>query len=177
MTEITWREVKRVDVNMTPGALWRLALEYVQGPRLLRLRVLNSKGEPVLNGEPGLNKDGKAKVDPAGKVDWPTWGLADSICSPDGNPRNPPKDTLLLCSRAPQGALIGKLGGSSADHPDTAPNSQPYGTRKVFAVGTYCVIAVAKDDSGPLFLTRNETLDAFNADMGHLNVLIEEASA
>jgi len=32
MTEITWREVKRVDVQMNAGPLWRLALEFVQGP-------------------------------------------------------------------------------------------------------------------------------------------------
>jgi hypothetical protein len=169
MTEITWREVKRVDVQMNAGPLWRLALEFVQGPRLLRIRVLNSKGNPV------LNADGKPEMN-AGAADWPTWGKAGSICRPDGAPANPPRNVLLLCSQAPYGALIGKLGGSSADNPDTTPSSPPYGTKKVFAVGTYCVIAMTKDDSGPLFLTRNESLDAFKDDMGELKVLIEEAS-
>ena len=170
MTEIAWREVKRLDLKMTPGSLWRLAHEYVQGPRLLRLRVLNADNRPAIDpatGNPVADASGNS----------PQWGKDDNACTPDGAPTNPPKDTVLLCSKAPRGALVAKLGGSSADHPDTAANSQPYGSRKVFAVGSYCVILVAKDDSGPLFLTRNETLDAFREDMGELKILIEEAVA
>jgi hypothetical protein len=72
--------------------------------------------------------------------------------------------------------LIGKLGGSSADQPDASQTTAPYGTKKVFAVGSYSVIALTKDDAGPLYLTRNETLDAFSEDLGTLHILIEEAT-
>ena len=154
MTEVLFRQVILFELKMTPGPIWRRALDYVQGPRLLRIQVTDSAGKPAS----------------------PKWGTAGNLCEPDGSPTNPPKDALLLCCRAPMGALIGKLGGSSADQPDTSPNAPPYGNKKVFAVGTYCVIALAKDDSGPLFLTKNEVLDSFKDDMGSLWILIEEAT-
>ncbi len=154
MTELAWDKVKLLKLEMKPGPLWRVALDYVAGPRLLRFRVTDDKGNPA-------DSD---------------WGRKGHECKAYGSPTTPAPNTTLLCSTAPMGALIGKLGGSSADHPDTAANAAPYGTKKVFAVGSYCVIAMTKDDSGPLFLTQNEVLAAFAEEMGTLYILIEEAT-
>jgi hypothetical protein len=161
MTELVWRNVKTTEktseLKMTPGSLWRRAIDFVPGPRLLRLQVTDKDGKPLAAAA--------------------QWGPAGNLSSPDGLPTSPPKGTLLLCTTAPIGALIGKLGGSSADNPDTTANAPPFGTKKVFAVGSYCVISLSKDDGGPLFLTRNDVLDAFSQDMGSLFILIEEATS
>lgn len=154
MTGVAWDKVKHFQLVMKPGPLWRLALDYVPGPRLLRIQVTDDRGVPA----------------------DPDWGRKGHECKAYGLPTASLPKTALLCSSAPKGALIGKLGGSSADQPDITPNAPPNGSKKVFAVGSHCVIAVTKDDSGPLYLTQNEVLDAFAEDMGVLWILIEEAT-
>ncbi len=50
-----------------------------------------------------------------------------------------------------------------------------YSGRKVFTVGTYCVVTLASSDSGALFLTMNDAPENFKDHSGELHVLIEEA--
>ena len=154
MTKPAWREVQVVNVPAKPAGLWNLVLPYVAGPRLLRLTT--------------RDKDEKNQAVPT------AWRTSDGEeCGPEGIPKNTAKPGVL-CATAPTGALIAKLGGSTADQPDPGAGG-PYPGRKVFAVGSYAVVALANNDSGPLFLTMNDDPESFAKHAGALTVLIEEA--
>lgn len=82
-------------------------------------------------------------------------------------------------ARCKSGALIGKIGGSAVDRPEAAPtgaDTLPYPGRKVFPIGKLCVIQIAKDNGGPLFMTMNDEPGGFAVHNGSLHVLIEEAA-
>jgi len=79
-----------------------------------------------------------------------------------------------LCGGALYGALIGKIGGSSADVPDNSQQASPYGSRRAFAVGSHCVISLGATKGGPLFVTMNDTPEGFANHSGALVVLVEE---
>jgi hypothetical protein len=71
--------------------------------------------------------------------------LAGVECGPDGLPGFPLPYDKLLVPTAPPGALIGKLGGSTADQKD--------GT--IFTIGSFAVFAVPDKSSGPLYIGVN----------------------
>lgn len=159
MTTPTWTQVDTVKVDAKPGGFWNLAIEFVPGPRLLRFRV--------------IEKDKGGKSVPL------EWTVNDTVrspvtCGPNGVALGDAK-VSYLCPGAPVGALIGKLGGSLADVPDPTQAATPFGTKKVFAVGTYCVIKVADADSGPLYLTMNDEPASFYKHSGALHVEISSA--
>ena len=154
MTNPSWRVIKTVKIDAKPQGLWNVALEYVSGPRLLRLTA--------------LDKDEKGAA--LAKSWHPT---ANEESGPDGLLKTGAK-TGRLYAMAPFGALIGKLGGSSADQPDTAVTAKD--GQKMFAVGSYAVIALGKDDGGPLFLTMNDSPEGFAEHSGTLYVRLEEAA-
>jgi hypothetical protein len=144
-----------VPVPSRIAGFWTLVLEFVPGARLLRVRVLSADA----NGAQ-LNTQ---------------WSPADNIhCGPDGYP-NDTKRTNLLCSSAAYGALIGKIGGSTADVPDSSAGSAgPYPGRKVFAVGSDCIVTLpSAADGGPLFLTMNDQPCSFEHHAGGLFVTVE----
>ncbi|HWT05046.1 MAG TPA: hypothetical protein VN224_04770 [Xanthomonadales bacterium] len=68
-----------------------------------------------------------------------------------------------LCDKAPVGALIGKLGGSTAGAADGA----------VFVVGSSCIVKVGDDDA-PLYLTINDEESGMSNNQGSLKVKIEQ---
>ena len=70
---------------------------------------------------------------------------------------------------------LAKIGGSTADVPDsTAGSSGPYPGKKVFAVGSDCIVALpAAADGGPLFFTMNDKPSDFEQHTGELFVTIE----
>jgi len=157
MTLPTWNTISIVKVDAKPSGLWTLAVEYVPPSRLLRLRV--------------VDKDESQKT--VGKE----WNRSQgTTCGPDGDQESTTK-TGILCSTASVGALIAKLGGSTADVPDSTPGTtSPYTGKKVFPVGSFCIVAVTiAADAGPLFLTINDTPDAFNLHSGALYVEISVA--
>jgi len=93
-------------------------------------------------------------------------GAAQPIpCGADGTPGDG-YSANHLCATAPTGALIGKIGGSTADKPDAA---------SVFAVGQYCIRTLKTEESGALFLTMNDVPGNFAQHDGVLKVRIEEA--
>ncbi len=101
---------------------------------------------------------------------------ADQYCTASGATRN---DVAALLPSAPVGALIGKLGGGTADFPPppiapTQPAALPTGI-KLFAVGAYAVIDVKDADSGPLFLTMNDTLAGFANHRGKMKIKVSLA--
>jgi hypothetical protein len=46
----------------------------------------------------------------------------------------------------------------------------------VFAVGSYCLISIGATEGGPLFLTMNDSPEAFAHHSGALYVLVEQHS-
>jgi hypothetical protein len=151
--EPSWQQLKLVKVESTV-ALWSLAKDYIAGSRLLRFTV--------------VDKDEQKQT---ASISWSP--IKGTMCGANGIVANPPKSGCLSTG-APYGALIGKLGGSSADIPDSSTPTAPYGTKRVFAIGTHCVIALGGSEGGPLYLTMNDSPDGFANHSGDLHVLIEE---
>jgi hypothetical protein len=161
----SWKPLAKVKVSAQPEGLWNKIIPYVCGPRLLQLTAVDSddKGNQVSK----------------------CWELSKAEeCNPDGALDDPKqqqpaeqKPQPLLVSIAPRGALVGKVGGSTADLPDTSPaaTTTPYPGSKVFVSGSYAVIALAGNESGPLFLTMNDSPSGFRAHSGEIWVLVEEA--
>jgi hypothetical protein len=150
-----WTSLAKFKVEARPSGLWIVA-GYFAGSRLLRFTV--------------LDKDAQNQTVPT------SWNPATGIkCGADGLGIAPTKSGLLTLG-ALYGALIAKLGGSSADVPDGSQPTAPYGNKRVFAVGSYCVISLAATEGGPLFLTMNDNPEGFVNHSGALHVLIEECS-
>ena len=104
-----------------PGrALWTLAADWIPGGVLL-------------------------KIDASRAAVWAYSDTADASCHADGHPQSLLTRTRCLVKTAPVGALVGKIGGSSAGVSD--------GWR--FVVGSQCMIRVP-DHGGPLYLTIND---------------------
>lgn len=85
MGQPTWRELKTIDVPLSAGTAWTMALEYVKAGRALRFSA-------------------------SGK--WQPEGVTSPIGA-DGDPLAPNAGSEFLDS-APFGALIGRVGISSA---------------------------------------------------------------
>jgi len=154
--EPTWQSLQRVKVEARPVGLWGLASAYVPGSRLLRFKVIST--------------------DEQGNTVPTVWSpVKGTNCEADGLISVPAKLGLLSMA-AMYGALIGKVGGSSADLPDSSSPGAPYGNKRVFPVGSYCVISIGSAEGGPLFLTMNDSPDGFAQHSGTLQVLIEEHS-
>jgi hypothetical protein len=151
-----WTPLKRFKVEARPTGLWSVVSDYVPGSRLLRFTLLdkNAQNLPVST----------------------SWSPATGVqCGADGIGIATAKAGLLTPS-ALCGALIAKLGGSSADVPDGSQPTAPYGNKRVFAVGSHCVISLAATEGGSLFLTMNDSPEGFANHSGELYVLIEEYS-
>jgi hypothetical protein len=98
-------------------------------------------------------------------------------CSADGDfaatarGAAPFSGTLPVAS-APPGALIARLGGSTADQ---TPDSATPPSRIVFAIGRRCVFTVPAAPTGSLFLGVNDDPSRMAAVTGRLVVNIFEA--
>ncbi|HYM75664.1 MAG TPA: hypothetical protein VE377_06765 [Candidatus Dormibacteraeota bacterium] len=151
-----WTPLKRVRIEARPTGLWSVVTDYVPGSRLLRFSL--------------LDKDPQNQPVPL------SWNPAEGVrCGADGIGIAPGKSGLLT-GGALYGALIAKIGGSSADIPDASQPTSPYGSKRVFGVGSHCVISLASTEGGPLFLTMNDNPEGFVNHAGALHVLIEEYS-
>ena len=161
---ITWRRVALVRIPAKPAGLWELGVEYVGGSRLLRMQVV------------GHDEKGN-KTGTTWHADKDLESTADGL-SNDPTPAQTPekKPEALLNRAARRGALIAKIGGSTADIPDGGSPGTPYGTKKVFAVGSRCIISLASSEGGPLFFTMNDWPECFANHDGVLHVLIEESA-
>lgn len=148
---LLWTSFGTVPIPARPVGFWTLAQEYVPGNRLLRITVLHE--------------------DQNHQALTVTWNPApNSPCSPDGLPVTPGK-SALLCANAAYGAVIGKIGGSTGDLPDSTPGlTAPWGNKKVFAVGWDCILSLTSQDGGPLFLTMNDHNEQFAGHSGELVV-------
>ena len=157
ITPPNWQSLASgVIVLARPVALWTRAVDYVAGPRKLKI-----------------------VADPASN-----WMLsAGNLPGPDGDPAQTQNNTAPpLLPSALIGALICKIGGSAADN--TAPVLTAGGTAPVapsgipipFSIGSFCIVELlATQQKGPLFLTMNDAPAAFSQHAGQLIVDIFEA--
>ena len=113
----TWEDALRVDVSATPDGLWTKAIEFVPPNTTLKLEASGA---------------------------WKYTNQHERKCGPDGD-AGAATDTSFLKQTAPVGAVIAKVGGSSAGKDD--------GT--VFVIGAFAIITLQKEQSGPLYLTMN----------------------
>ena len=127
-----WKHVIDVKVPAKPAGIWTLALDWIEAPATLKLEA----SKETWSYAPGVEKIGA-----------------------DGHSASALKDCIV--ASAPAGALVGKLGGSSASVSDTKP----------FPVGAVTIIQVDVS-TGPLFLTINDALSGYGNNDGIITVSI-----
>jgi hypothetical protein len=148
MGEPTWRPIKEVMVPERPTNFWTPALEYVTPGRLYRIVVEPTAGPPAQD---------------------QTWipASATQACTAEGDAAQArqglPVETCAV------GALIGKIGGSSAE---VKPDKDKV---VLFGVGRHCVISVEAAKAGALYLGVNDTHASAIQMQGQLRVMIYEA--
>jgi hypothetical protein len=110
------------------------------------------------------------------------WDVAPGVsCGPDGLRGEWPAESLL--ATAPRGALVGMIGGSSAERPAGSlpvPSPAPtggtaggvVGAGTVFVVGSFCVLAVPETLRGALYLTMNDVVEDFDQHGGWVDVVL-----
>jgi len=148
MTEPNWQNLTRVAIRANPDGLWTKVADFVAGPRKLRFTATGS------------------------------WNLAQGRpCGPDGSRAAGSPERAFLPA-APLGALIAKLGGSSADAPPpSAPGAAapPSCSYLMFAVGSFCTLEIQAASKGPLFATMNDQLAGFDLHSGEITLVVDEA--
>jgi hypothetical protein len=139
-----WRQIAKTNVPEMPKAQgkpqapWTLLLDFVPSGKLLRVTA---------------------------KGNWTPEG-ATGPCGPDGDFADPA--TGLPLPRAARGALIGRIGGGTADL--TSDDKM-----LVFAVGRMTIVQLPDDKKGALLLGVNDKAQAASNLEGQLEVTIEEA--
>lgn len=126
---------ENVKVKARPDGVWSLALEWVSGPAVLKFE--------------------------AGDEEWFYAEPDASKTRADGHLSSLLAAKSCLLPSAPVGALIGKIGGSSAGVSDGA----------LFVVGKFCLIEIEKS-KGPVYLTINDELTGFGNNRGEISVKI-----
>jgi hypothetical protein len=157
MPQPAWRLIVENRPIPHPQAVqWTPILDYAPPGKLLKIVVIE---------DPNANPPVTGKWRPK---DFPADG-----CSADGDYENKQsKNGTPLVASAPRGALIGRLGGSTADQTLDA-NTAP--SRILFAVGRYCVLMVPQSPAGALFLGVNDSPDRMGNVSNNLYVNIYEA--
>jgi len=139
MAQPSWRQIKRVMVPERDGSLWTPALDYITPGKLYRIVVEArlfgpaADSDPPAASDPGAPPPASAPAPPATDQHWtPESGTE---CTADGDPALQRSGSLTLDSCAP-GALIAKIGGSTAD---LKPDKDRL---LLFSVGRHCVFSV-----------------------------------
>ncbi len=135
MSTPSWNKVSEKKIKAQPEkGIWQLAYDYIEGPALLKIEATG---------------EWNYSVNYAG------------TCSANGELASVIDPKRCIHESSPVGALIAKIGGSTADR-----------TASVFTVGELCVRKVDNDTSGPLFLTINDVWDGLGDNEGELTVTI-----
>jgi hypothetical protein len=130
----TWVQLADpVTVPAKPRGIWTLAVEHVSGPALIKVEA-----------------DGAWLYSPAAK------------CGPDGDLGSLISSRGTIMAGEPVGALIVKIGGSTAGVADGV----------VRVAGSSAVIQIDDKTSGPVFLTINDELTGLSDNSGELRVKI-----
>lgn len=136
--EMQWSELKKdVIVEAKPNGIWTWAVDYVQGPALI---LIEAKGE------------------------W-TYSKGRPPCKADGDLNALISAQHAMLTTAPVGALIVKIGGSTAGLNDGA----------VRVGGSKAIIQIDEQVSGPILLTINDDITGLADNEGTLLVTISMA--
>ena len=126
---VKWTELKTLTLNKLPvPAPWLVVLHDFSGHTHLRVEAEGS---------------------------WQAQGSGLPVCSPDGLPSIAVPDAELVFDGCRFGALLGKVGGSSAAHFTPSERAAAVAADVPFALGSYCVIAVPDKVLGPLYVGFN----------------------
>jgi hypothetical protein len=96
---------------------------------------------------------------------WQVLGGGIAPCGPDGHLDLFLPQERLIVPAAPAGALIGKIGGSTAGRTDGS----------VFTIGAFCVVAVPDKAVGPLFIGVNGAVFRPGGNLTQLRLVISGA--
>jgi hypothetical protein len=159
MAQPMWRKIVHELEVPEPGKQWKVALDFVTVGKLMKVEVVVDVARTPP--QPGT---------------WTPPGFADA-CSTDGDLSGMARGTTPLpgaplLSSAPPGALIARIGGSTADQ--TLDTSTPP-SRLVFSIGRMCVFVVPSAPTGSLFLGVNDEPSRMAAVTGGILVNIYEA--
>jgi len=152
MGERNWRLLKLLTdkIPERAGCGWTPVFDYLTPGKMYRLQV------------PARDATGATKADQ-------TWEPESAgSCTADGNPATDRGTGLLLASAA-VGALIAKIGGSTADL--TVDKDKAV----LFAVGRHCVFTVDPAKGGTLYLGVNDSAGSIFHVKGQLTVELWEA--
>lgn len=198
MIQPSWKRLVTVKVAAKPAGLWNLVVPYISGPRLLHLAVVGKHAKKAkvpkqwrLANDVECGPDGlltvprphaeaatteQSEADHPHKSARPHAKKAEAPPQPL-DPGQNKKDEHLLLPTALRGALIGKVGGSTAELPDSSPaaSSSTSSGRKVFVCGSHAIFELSGTDYGPLFLTMNDSPELFCEHSGELWVRIDES--
>jgi hypothetical protein len=159
MAQPIWRKIETDLVVPEPGKQWKLAVDALTAGKLMKVEVvIDANRKPPTDGT-WKPKDFAQPCSADGDFD----GAARASARPAGN---------LLVPSAPPGALIARIGGSTADQ-TTDTSTKP--SRLVFSIGRKCIFAVPSEPTGSLFLGVNDDPARMAAVTGHLVVSIFEA--
>jgi len=109
---------------------------------------------------PGMRDYTHLRIQATGS--WTQTGGEIGECGPDGLASTPVQVNPLAVKDCGVGALIGKLGGSSASL--TMPSASPGGAAApttslaegaAFAIGSHCIVALPSNFIGPLYISFN----------------------
>ncbi len=150
MGQPTWRVVvSGFSVPSQSGVPWTKIIDYVSVGNLLKIEVT----------------DGNT---------WTPDGFSQP-CSADGDISSGVLNTVTggpLLAGIPAGALIGRIGGSTADMAlDSTITSRIF----FFAVGRCCILQVPASTCGALFLGVNDRLGSMGKLKGQLTVSVYQA--
>jgi hypothetical protein len=192
MGQRTWREMKLRSGGRVPereGCIWTPVFDYLTPGKTYRLEVeavaapapapaspapaapaapaapvaAAAPPAPVVAASP--HAPAAAPAQPAPELVVQTWQPEGTKeCTADGETA---LDRTVLLATAPAGALIAKIGGSSAD---TTVDKVP-----LFAVGRHCVFTVEAGKAGTLYLGVNDVVGSMARLTGYLTVKLWEA--
>jgi hypothetical protein len=129
-----WAEEKdQIEVKAKPDGTWTWAYDYVKGPALIKFEAT-----------------GEWRYSPAKE------------CSADGDLNSMISAKNCILPDAPVGALIVKIGGSTAGAKDG----------KLFLAGREGLVEIDQGTSGPIFLTINDELTGMSDNDGVIKVKI-----
>jgi hypothetical protein len=153
----TWRQIApasgTLGVPSAQGKRWTLALDYLPPQKLIRIVADDSVTIELAQG---------------------------ARSGPDGDPALTfdSGGSTLPVAHAPRGALIGRIGGSTADMSQPKASEAatiPSAAMIFFAAGRDCIFRIPAGVEGGLFLSVNETAERIGHVAGAFTVTIYEA--
>jgi hypothetical protein len=149
MSTPTWREIAKIDVPAEPGVVWTPALDYVTPGKLYLIKV-----------DPDANGNAQKWSPESGEP-----------CTADGDASLTQSTTAAPLPGCSLGALIARIGGSTADMPGDKEKLL------LFSAGRHCVFLQPADTakSGALYLGVNDASSSAAKLKGKLVVHIYSA--